>query len=241
MVLKKEATIIIVLLVLTVSAAALSFNVQVKEQTQFNEYQVKYSNTSSLYQRVDLVSENPGSLGCNYRMKTRIHYGDKTVTRFSKAYPMWPGDTADATIKFLPYNYNGTVNVSLSSFFCDRQQHITNFTYQHTEVVNTTEKIESRTTHVEDDRAKIYTPETGKALLIPIETPAYWKTGSTEVRGKYASIEYEPPLFKEGEEIKYLAVRNGTVLGKTTVVLEDEETRIQEYRRKLGDFFSNII
>lgn len=223
------------------SAAALSFNVQVKEKTEFNEYQIKYNNTSTLDQTIEMAVENPGSLGCSYRVKTSYEYGNTAKTRFSNSYPVWPGDVKDAKIRFIPYDYNGTVKVSVSSFFCDRQEHLVNFTYNQTESVKTSNEIESRTIKAGERRAKIYVPQLENATLIPVKTPVYWKTGSVKLRENYASIKYEPPIFREGESIDYVAVRNDTIIGKTKVVLEDEETRYQEIERRFKYFFSNII
>lgn len=226
----KNAVLLAGFILLTGLGASLDFNVNVAPTPEASTYQPNSSINKYFNATVDI--ENPGSVGCEFRVKGDIEQGEQELVRYSKAYEMWPGNIEQAEFIYLPINYTGEVTANLSLRYCDREEHIDSYNFQMEERVVPNSSIGSKTLEVNRSNALI-SLEVGEALLIPQEYPDYWKVGSVRANKGKATIEYEPTLFENSETITYTVVRNGTVEGMTEVVLEDQETWYEELFRHM--------
>lgn len=226
----KNTVLLAAILVLTGSAAALDFNVEVAPTPEAKVYQPNVS--AGNYFNATASIQNPGSIGCEFRVKGDIQQGDRELTRYSNSYSMWPGDTENAEFIYLPINYTGEVMTNLSLQYCDKSRHIGFYSFNYTDKVLPNKSIDSKTLDVNSSNA-LASIETDEALLIPQKYPSYWKVGSAKVEEGRAFIEYRPTLFRKGEEIVFTVVENKTVKGKTTVVLEDQESWYEELFRNI--------
>lgn len=230
----KNAVLLISSIFLIGSAAALDFNVNVAPTPEANLYQP--NSTVNDYFNATVDVKNPGSIGCDFRIKADIEQGEQSLTRYSRAYSMWPGDIDRAEFLYLPINYTGEVTADLSLNYCDREEDIDSYTFNSTEKILPNTTIESKTLEVNRTNALV-SLDIEKALLVPQEYPPYWKVGSIKAEDGKAFIEYEPTLFRKGEKIVYTVIQNGTVEGKTEVVLEDQETWYEELFRTFRSIF----
>lgn len=216
------------------SGATLDFNVQVAPTPEASTFQPNSS--SENYFNATVVLENSGSIGCEYRVRGDILQGDQELTRYSSSYRMWPGDIEDAEFVYLPINYTGDVKANLSLEYCEREKYIDSYSFQSEERIEPNRSIESKTLEAEERRSLV-SFGVDEALLIPQEYPPYWKVGSVKVEEGKGRLEYNPTLFKEGEIIKYTVLQNGSVVGYTEVVLEDEEKWYEELLRTTSNWF----
>jgi hypothetical protein len=222
-------------ILLSFSGSALDFNVEVQPKPEAGIFQPS-SDSTGAYFNSSVAIENSGSVGCEFRFKGDVEQGDQKVQRYSSVYRVWPGDLTDAEFFYIPINYTGQVDVNLSMQYCDREEHVDSYSFESNETILPNKTIESKTLEV-DDREAVVSIDQEEGMLIPQNYPPYWKVGSVEIKNSTANIEYDPTLFRKGEEIVYTVVENQTVKGKTTVVLEDEETRFEEFVRKLSNWF----
>lgn len=221
---KKSAAILLVTIFLAASATALTLSVEVEAITEMDAYFLKYQNQTEDVQRLNLTAENSGSIGCQYRIKGVFHYGNETEIRFSKPYPLWSSGIEVAELYFMPENYTGKVDAEVYSYFCEREEFVENITYQQTSkhIVNKT--VESKTLEVSKEEAKLELPVQNGRLL-PKDTPHYWKASGAEIENGTATIQYDPPIYKEDEELNYTVINSeNEVLGSTTVSLSVEQT-----------------
>lgn len=216
---------------LTAGATALDFQVEIAPTPEAGVYQPNAS--TGEYFNASVSVQNPGSVGCEFRIRGDIQQGEQELTRYSSAYRMWPGDITRAEFLYLPINYTGQVDANLTLNYCDRSKHIDSYTFNYTERVIPNSTVESKTLDVNSSAALV---DLGveDALLIPQQHPPLWKVGSQKVNGSRAVLEYEPTLFKGGEEIEYTVLKNGSITGKTTVVLEDQEKWYEELFRNIS-------
>lgn len=227
----KDAVLIAAFSVFLGQAAALDFDVNVEPTPEADIYQP--NSTHGNYFNATASIENPGSVGCEFRVRGDIEQGEQELTRYSAPYSMWPGDIKKAEFLYLPINYTGQVEANLSLNYCDREQHIDSYSFNMSERVIPNSTVESKTLEVNSTNALV-SLGVEEAILIPQQYPPYWKVGSVRANDSRAFIEYDPTLYKGGEEIVYTVIRNGSVEGKTTVVLEDQETWYQEMFRDLS-------
>jgi hypothetical protein len=230
----KDAVLIAAFAVFLGQAAALDFDVNVEPTPEAGIFQP--NSTHGNYFNASASIENPGSVGCEFRVKGDIQQGGQDLTRYSAPYSMWPGDIDRAEFLYLPINYTGKVEANLSLQYCDREKNIDSYSFNMSERVIPNSTIKSKTLEVNKTNALV-SLGVEEAVLIPQQYPAYWKVGSVRVNNSRALIEYDPTLFKKGEEIEYTVIRNGTVEGKTKVVLEDQEAWHEELFRELHSMF----
>lgn len=226
----ENALLIALVVALSTSAAALDFNVDVSPTPEAGVYNPNASTQDYFNASVDI--QNPGSVGCEFRIRGDIRQDSQDITRYSTAYRMWPGDTNRAEFLYLPINHTGQVDANLTLEYCDRSKHIEDYSFNYSERIVPNSTIESKTLEV-NSSAALVDFKIDDAVLIPQQYPGYWKVGSERVRDSRAVLEYEPTLFRGGEQIKYTVVRNGTVEGEATVVLEDQEKWYEEIIRSI--------
>jgi hypothetical protein len=224
-----------VFILLSFSGSALDFNVEVQPKPEAGIFQPS-SNSNGSYFNSSVTIDNSGSVGCEFRVKGDISQGGQKVQRYSSVYRVWPGDVTDAEFFYIPINYTGQVDVNLSMQYCDREEHVGSYSFESKEKIVPNKTIKSKTLEV-GERDALVSIEQETGMLIPQNYPPYWKVGTVEIENSTANVEYDPTLFREGEEIVYTVIENRTVKGKTTVVLEDEETQFEEFMRKLSNWF----
>jgi hypothetical protein len=172
--------------------------------------------------------ENHGSVGCTYRLKADVEYGETEFTRYSPGYALWPGDSQLAELKFLPLDYNGTVETNVSLNYCGQSKHVEYFEFNFTESKTVDSRVEARTLEANNTNAVIEMP-VGNATLIPQEYYPRWRVGSTEVRNGKAFLEYDAPIFRRTDNITYTVLdEEGDVIGETEVSMVEPGPTLRE-------------
>ncbi|MFB6292565.1 MAG: hypothetical protein ABEI58_04190 [Candidatus Nanohaloarchaea archaeon] len=227
----KVQVLLAALLVLLGGAAALKFHVNVDEELETAEYQLQYQNSTADLQEINVTIENIGSIGCSYRLKGLFDNGEK-VTRYSRSYPVWSGLSQLAELHYAPLGYNGTVNASIYLEYCGTEKFLRNITFEVTDTTRANRSFESRTLETNFTASEIKMRGVKEGLLVPVDYPAYWKTGSAEIDSGKAVVEYEAPIFRAGKKIKYAVLNETTrdVLGTTKVKLEARPTLLEKIR-----------
>jgi hypothetical protein len=212
-------------LFLASGSTALELDIDVAPLTDHRATDIEYRENFSNFQEINASIENVGSIGCQYRLRAQIDRKNTTFTRYSKKKALWPGDSARLELHDYPINYTGVTGAQLQVQYCGQTKNISQFNYTNTENVTTDKTLESRTRELNSERVSIKTG-VEEGLMIPQEIPPYWKTGSATVENSTAEIEYEPTIFKEGEEFRYLVLNQSThePEGVTTVKLETPQT-----------------
>lgn len=228
---KKAITCVLVAALLVSPAAALTFDVSIGVLADMDASFPQYESNTSAVQTVNVTVKNTGSIGCVYRLKGEFRYGNQTQTRYSQPYPLFPNELANARLRFIPENYTGKVETSLYSTYCDQQKFVKNITFESLRKNTVNTSIESKTLDADDESASIEL-EQERGMLVPRETPPYWKASSARIRNGTATLHYSPPIFTR-EKLNYTVVRNGSVTGYTTVDLQVEETYWDRLRERL--------
>lgn len=229
---RKCAAVVFVLL-MAGSSTAINLDVEVDSITEMDAYFLKYQNSTSGIQNLNLTAENAGSIGCQYRIRSKFKYGNTTEIRFSEPHALQPSETAVASLKFFPQNYTGKVEAEVYSHFCDQEQRVENFSYIQSERVVLEDSVDSKTLRADKDAVKVDFPvENG--TVVPVKTPAYWKSPSADVENGEALIRYDPPIFSSRENLTYAVVNSqGKALGTTKIKLRVEETYVDRLKQRL--------
>ena len=204
-------------------ASALSLHVSIDSLTKADVKNVQYQENISQVQEANASVMNTGSIGCQYQMKLEYSYRNDTYSSYSESEPLWPGSSALAEIKAPVFNYTGPVNSTLYVQFCDRQQQVENFTFNMTENVTLNGTVDSRTVEASDDSSKIET-DVDNGILVPVETPAYWKVPSAEIENGSATVKYDAPIFDDRENLTYMVRSGDQILGTTKIRLQAQPT-----------------
>ena len=234
----KNTAIIFTVLLLSFSVSALDFNVDVAEIVSSSEYDLSYLNETDTVQTVSMNIENRGSIGCEYRLRGEFEYDDETFVRYSSPHQLWQGAYTDAEINFIPMNYTGEVEASVYNEFCDEEKHVEDFTFNVTENTVSNESVESETVSVTETDSNISINDVESGLLVPEEEPSFWKTSSASINNSEATLHYDAPIFRHGENITYTVLNSESkVVGSTEVWLNTEET----FMDKVRDNFEYLI
>jgi len=211
------------------TGTALSFSVNIDSVTDADAHFPKHDDNTTLVHETGVTLENTGSIGCVYRLKGKYRYGNKTQIRYSNPYPLRPSQTVDAELFFLPENYSGNVQVQLYSTYCDRENLIEefNFTSLSQNIANNT--LESRTRDVTEESAEVEV-ETEQGILVPQETPPYWKASSAKIRNGSATIHYDPPIYDDSRNLTYTVVNKEGILGTTKIRLKEQTTYMERLK-----------
>lgn len=217
-----------VLLFLTSTGSALDFNVEVSALLDSSEYNIEYTNETKDLQTIKGAVENRGSIGCSYRLMAEFEYGNETYTRYSESHDLWPGGVAEAELNFIPMNYTGPVETTLYTDYCDTQKEVESFSFNVTELTVSNATVTSETREVNSSGSVVGFEEVEEGLLVPEESPPYWKTASSEVKNGEAVLSYDAPIFREGVEMSYTVLNNDSeVVGTTEVLLEPRDSWIE--------------
>jgi len=220
------------------SVTALDFNVDVAEIVDSSEYDLSYLNETDTVQTVSMSIENRGSIGCEYRLRGEFEYDNETFTRYSSPHQLWQGSYTDAEISFIPMNYTGEVEASVYNEFCDEEKHVEDFTFNVTENTTSNSSVESETVSVTETDSNVSIGDVESGLMVPEEEPSFWKTSSASINNSQATLHYDAPIFRHGENITYTVLNSESeVVGSTEVWLNTEET----FMDKVRDNFEYLI
>lgn len=210
------------------ASAALSFDVQIDALVNSTEYNTEFQKEGAV-QKVNTTVQNSGSIGCKYRLRGDFSYKNETFQRYSEPYTLFPGAEEVMEIHFIAENYTGQVDAKIYNEYCGKEKQILGFNYTMSERVLPNQTVESRVVSVDDEGSEIQV-DLEKGRLVPQETPPYWKAGSARVNNSQATITYDPPIFREGEELSYTVLdTESNVVGRTTVKLQEPEKTTWEH------------
>lgn len=209
-------------LILFVSLSlGLTFNVDIAEVTDHTVRDLNYSEEVNTVQEIDATVENTGSIACSYRFKAGFEQGNESFERYSAPSPLWQGAYDDISIHYIPMNYTGMVETNLSVEYCGQERKVDSFKFNVTESTFPGAERESRTVNVNESQATIEL-DSGD-LLVPEESPSFWKVSSAEVVNESATLEYEAPIFS-ASELRYTVLEDGEVTGSVNVKMEEDPT-----------------
>lgn len=220
---KDKLAVLLLVLFLASTASALQFDVEVGALTDSSEYGIEYRNNTTV-QQVNTTVLNAGSIGCQFRLKGEFEYANQTQTRYSAPYALLPGAEALMQLYFIPENYTGQVETTLYNEYCGQEKQIKQFNFTSPESVIANSTIESKTLSVNRTGSRVNIDlEDGR--LVPKEAPPYWKTGSAEIINGTTTVEYDAPIFSEGENLTYTVLNSqNNIVGETSVHLKAKET-----------------
>lgn len=224
----KVLLLLIILAVLVSSASALLYRVDVDDSLNHSSFDLQYRNQTDTLQVVSSTVTNTGSVGCEYRLKAEIYTNGEQATHYSKGYELWPGRTERMQLKFISGNASGMIETDLYLEYCGKQESLETFSFNDTGAEVTNNSIDSTTIEASEKGAEARLP-VKEAILVPIETPPYWKVSSTEVNQSRAEFSYNAPIFNEREQVRFAVMNRSTeeIIGETTVQLEAEESVLQ--------------
>jgi hypothetical protein len=219
----RKIAIFLITIFLVSTTSALNFDVGVDALTESSEYGIEYRNNTTV-QQVNTTVLNGGSIGCQFRLKGEFEYANQTQTRYSSPHAMFPGAEEMLQLYFIPENYTGQIETTLYTEYCGQEKQIEEFNFSSPESVISNNTIESTTRSVTDTESNVKIgSEDGR--LVPKEAPPYWKTGSAEIVNGSATVEYDAPIFQEGENLTYTVLDSkNNVVGETEVYLKAEKT-----------------
>lgn len=205
-----------VILLFVPVASGLKFNVEV---SGLSDHAVYGTTVDTDPLNASASVENIGSIGCSYRLKADLRYGNSTDTAYSRAAGLWPGESKVVSTKYMVLNYTGEVRGNLSLEYCDEEYMLENFSYS---VDNPApdKEFESRTVSSNSTAAEVSVKGVDSATLVPVSKPGAWKVGHAEVEQGKAVLDYEAPLFQPEQRITYAVVKEGEPVGKLSVGLE---------------------
>ena len=232
MVTSKRKTVLLtgIIFLLTATAVGLSFNVGVRDEAEVSTSLFEYNEEVDSLQNFSASVENPGSVGCKYRLKVDYETDNESHTFYSNPEPLLPGQERQVDIKTLPGEENRTWRGNVSVDFCGNEKVIDTFEYNQTQSVEDDWKmLESQVVEVTDTSATIKT-EKEDLLLLPKDVPPHWKVSYAESVGDEAVINYDPYLFEEGRKLEFIAFNetSGRIVGNTEFRAEQPEPTLQD-------------
>ena len=222
----RTALLLTFLILSTGLGTALSFNVDVSEETDHTVKDLNYSEEVAVNQEITGVVSNIGSIGCTFRFKGEFSQGNETFERYSRPHSLWAGANSEIELNYIPMNYTGLVDTNLSVEYCGQEKEVDSFEFNVTEKTLPGAEIDSRTVEADESQASVEI--SSGDLLVPEESPSYWKLGSAEVINGSATVDYDAPIFSEGEKLRYTVLEDGEIVGTTEVSLEAEPTRLEK-------------
>lgn len=244
-----RATLLLTFLILSIGlTSGLAFDVDVEEVTDHSVKDLNYREDIGVNQQITGTVSNIGSIGCTFRFKAVFEQGNETYERYSAPHSLWSGAYSEIELNYIPMNYTGLVDTTLYVDYCDMEKKVEDFEFNVTEKTISGAEIDSRTFEVDESQASVEI--SSGDLLVPEESPSYWKLGSAEIVNGSATIDYEAPIFTEGEKLRYTVLENGEIAGTTVVSLEAEPTYLEKawsYRFEVSatlliiSFLGNIV
>ena len=203
-------------------STGLTFEVDVAEITDHSIKDLDYSDEVEVNQEISANVDNVGSIGCTYRFKGEFEQGNDTFERFSAPHSLWSGGDSEIELNYIPMNYTGLVDTTLYVTYCGQEVEVESFEFNVSQSTLPGADVNSRT--VEADQSQASIEISSGDLLVPEESPSFWKVGSAEIVNGSATVDYEAPIFSEGETLRYTVLEDGEVTGSVNVKLEEDPT-----------------
>lgn len=243
----KIVLLLISSLILVSSASALLYQVDVDASLNHSSFDLDYRNKTDTLQVVSSSVTNTGSVGCTYRLRADISRNSTEASHYSRGYELWPGETAAMNLRFISGNTTGQIQTQIYLEYCGENENIGDFTFNDTQSEQLNSTVDSRTTEATATGAEAKLP-VRQGILVPVETPSYWKVSSAEINDSKASLDYEPTLFRSQEKIVFAVLNksNEDVIGSTNVDLETSKPVFDvildnlEYILLVASLFVNI-
>ncbi|EGQ43273.1 MAG: hypothetical protein J07AB43_12630 [Candidatus Nanosalina sp. J07AB43] len=199
------------LLLFVVPVAGIGFAVDIEPTANQNTKDLQVKNNFSHVFELNASVFNSGSFECRYRFRAEINEtgsGDE-FTAYSKAVPIPPGAFDRVKVFASPYNYTGMIRGELFIEYCDKTENVTTFKANSTErtVLNNTLQLDETSVNSTQARAEL---DVDNALLIPRDSPKFWKVGSTEVENGTTYLDYRMPFRNFNRNITYAAFNSST-------------------------------
>jgi len=214
------------LIILAGMAAGLTFEVDVAEITNHSIKDLEYSDEVELNQEISANVENVGSIGCTYRFKGEFEQGNDSFERYSAPHSLWSGANSEIELNYIPMNYTGHVDTILYLTYCGQEEEVESFEFNVSKNTLPGADVDSRT--VEADQSQASVEISSGDLLVPEESPSFWKVGSAEIVNGSATVDYDAPIFNEGETLRYTVLEDGEVAGSTEVGLKAEPNYMEK-------------
>ncbi len=217
---RAKALAAVLLLFLISGASAINFEASVEPDANHTTKFMEHGENVTGLQTANLTVVNTGSVGCSYRLRAVFNTSEQA---YSQEKALWPGASAFLEINKY-FTENRSVSTNLYLEYCGKQKQIDSFNFTANASKENTTQVNSTTVESSSEEVKASLP-VEEGLLIPEETPPYWKVASTEIVNGTADIGLESPIYDPEEELRF-AVYNrssGEIEAHTTVSLETPE------------------
>lgn len=219
---KKHFVLVSVTILFLSMVSGLTFDVNVDALTDSSEYGIEYRNNTTV-QQINTTVLNGGSIGCQFRLKGEFRYANETQTRYSSPHALFPGADELIQLYFIPENYTGTVQTTLYSDYCGQEKQLTQFNFTSPESVISNQTVESKVLTLNSSASSVEIDHQN-GRLVPKDTPAYWKAGSSDIVNGSTVIEYDAPIFTEGRNLTYTVLNaDNELVGETEIYLKSPE------------------
>ena len=233
---EKKALLLIPILLIPL-VGAIDMDITLEEKLDHSAKDIQYKENFSHIFEINASVRNRGSFECRYRLRADINEtkSSENYKAYSRAVSLWPSQFERISLYASPKNYTGPVEGNLYIEYCGKEELVQNFTSESTETTIVEEKLSLNETNVEEREAEADL-EVNNTLLVPRDTPSYWKVGHAEASKFNTTLDYEMPFTNYDRNITYTAFNKTTLEPLGTVkadlqVAEEEKTLIQ----KLGE------
>lgn len=207
----KNVVLGIALLCVVVPVASIGFEVDVESTANQDVKDLQVKNNFSHVFEINASVFNSGTFECRYRLRADINETESgdSFTAYSKATPLAPGVFHRIEVFASPYNYTGVIRGELFIEYCDKTESITTFEANSTErtTFNNTLQLDETSVNSTQAKAKL---DVDDALLIPRDSPKFWKVGSTKVENGSTYLDYRMPFRNFNRNITYAAFNSST-------------------------------
>jgi hypothetical protein len=226
--------IFLLALLLVQSALAIKVDIEIKEVIDGNLAWVNITSTG--VQKILIVWENLGSVGCETRARVDFYFHNQTTNKtervyigWSKAEPIRPGDSANLEVySHLPEgNFTAKIRIYHCNEIFESKPYSVNV-----EKINSTPEIlsivdvETFTDHVEVSVKSETNVE--NAIVVPSKYPLGWIFESGKIDSiaegetKKIKLGFKPSIWKE-ERVEFKAItEDGKFLAKRSFILEKQ-------------------
>ena len=201
-------------------ASAINFDANVEPDANHTAKFMEHTDNVTGLQTANMTVVNTGSVGCSYRLRTVFNTSEQA---YSQKKALWPGASAFFEVNKY-FSQNSSVSTNLYLQYCGKEKQIDNFNFTAQTAEKNTTQVNSTTLESNSEKVKASLP-VEEGLLIPEESPPYWKVPSTEIINGTASIGLEAPIYDSEEELKFSVYNrtSGEIEARTTVSLKEPE------------------
>ena len=216
----KTLASVLLLIFLTAGASAINFDASVEPDANHTVKFMEHRDNVTGLQTANMTVVNTGSVGCSYRLRAVFNTSEQA---YSEEKALWPGASAFFEINKY-FTENSSVSANLYLEYCGKQRQIDDFNFTAQTAEKNTTQVNSTTIESNSEKVKASLP-VEEGLLIPEDTPPYWKVASTEIVNGTADIGLEAPIYDSEEELRFSVYNrtSGEIEARTTVSLEEPE------------------